>query len=424
MFDRLKVNYCSYQLSAISYQLQAEVNNRMKTSSVNLFLVGAVTVLVGIAPADVLGQSAATAKPPARPRAPQAIGVAEATELANGWAYLAEGRPDQALIRAERLLAADGRHAAALVLAVEAEIARGGTDAALIRYERWLGQRTIEEPAVVRSLALGVLRELGARKSDPASLDALRVLAGNGDRAAAAQLAQGSGTANAADTRQRASSGDERAVKALAAQLGRDGGNALGTIEALGASGSRNAVAPLTARLQHPSPEIRGAAADALGRLGAKYDVAESLRPLLKDPVSFVRVKAAGALYGVGDMSGIAILTDLASADSSVSRLMAAQAMASQPGSEWQESLRRLTTAPEPEVRVGAAKLLAPYDPETALRVLEAAASDPTPAIRDMAAEVLAEVQAGDLRALRGLLKSPSPRTKIRAAGRILALLR
>ena len=374
-------------------------------------------------PADVLaGQSSAKARPAARPRAPQAIGVAEATELTNGWAYLAEGRPDQALVRAERLLASDARNAAALVLAVEAEIARAGADAALIRYERWLGQRTIEEPAVVRSLALGVLRELGARKSDPASFDALRVLAENGDRAAAAQLAQG--PAGAGELRRRASAGDERAVKALASQLSGVGSSALGIIDALGASGSVAAVAPLTASLRHQSPEIRGAAAEALGRLGAKYDVSASLGPLLKDPVAYVRVKAAGALFALGDMSGLSILNDLSSAESAVSRLMAAQAMASRPGPEWQESLRRLTSASEPEVRVGAARLLAPHDPEFARRVLEAAMTDSTPAIRDLAAEAFTDVASGDLRTLRHLLKSTSAQTKVLAAGRILALLR
>ena len=365
------------------------------------------------------------AQPAGPPRLSIGITSAEATELTNGWAMLAEGNAEQAAVRADRVLATNPRSVAAFVLGVEAELARGAAGAALSRYERWIGARPLEEPSVVRRIASGVLRELtGAKQPASARLEALRALAEDGDGAAAAALMQGVKASGVAEARVLAAMGDERAVTVLIADLKRSGGRSMASVEALGASGSKLAVAPLTEHLQHGYPEIRGAAVEGLGKLGAKHKVTSHIKPLLSDPVSFVRVKAAAALFALGDVSGLGILQELASQEAAVSRLMAAQAMASQPGPEWQEQVRRLTSAAEPEVRVGAARLLVPHQPELARTILESAMNDSNPAIRDMASESFVDVVPADLRVLRHLLKSPNAHARGRAASRILALLR
>ena len=51
------------------------------------------------------------------------------------------------------------------------------------------------------------------------------------------------------------------------------------------------------------------------------------VEPMLKDQTSYVRVKAAGALYSLNDMSGLQILQDLAAAEQPASRLIALQAI-------------------------------------------------------------------------------------------------
>ena len=144
----------------------------------------------------------------------------------------------------------------------------------------------------------------------------------------------------------------------------------------------------------------------------------------MNDPTAYVRVKAAGALYGLGDLSRIQTLEELIASDAAVSRLMAAQAMSTRPDARWLEQVRSLTSASEPEVRVGAATLLAPHDPEAARAVLAAALNDPNPAIRDMAGESIIETSTTDIRALRRFLRSPRALEQVQAAGQILAVVR
>jgi HEAT repeat protein len=383
------------------------------------------TTVIVFGPVALTAQRSSSPPAKAAPsRLAGAISVAEATELTNGWAQLAEGKAEQAAVRAERVLTANPRSAPGLVLAVEAELSRSGASAALTRYEQWLGQRTLEEPLVVRRMAVAVLREAAhSNQTGAARIEALRALSADGDDSATRPLSEGLKSAGSAETRLLASFGNESAVKLLVAELSKGGGSPT-TIEALGASGSKSALPPLIDRLQHPSPEIRGAAVEALGKLGARFDVAARLKPLIKDQTSYVRVKAAAALFALGDMSGLPILQELTTAEAPVSRLMAAQSMASQPGPDWLALLRDLTAATEPEIRVGAARLIAPHDPELARRVLEAAMNDQNPAIRDMATESYIEVAPADLRTLRQLLKSSNPLARVQAAARILALLR
>ena len=309
------------------------------------------------------------------------------------------------------------------MLAVEVAIARGGSQAALSQYERWLGQRTLEEPAVLRRIAQALLKEAAAQSENAvARLEALRALAADGDAAAAAQLQTASTKGGTGERRALASVGDERAVNALVADLKNGNGNAMTIIEALAASGSKAAIAPLTERLGSPSPEIRGAAVEGLGKLGTSFDVAARIKPLLNDPTSYVRVKAAGALYALNDMAGLQVLQDLQLAEPAASRLIAVQAMASKPDAQWVESVRRLTSADEPEVRVVAARLLSPHDPDLARKVLEGAMSDGNPAIREMASEAFGEVAATDFPTLRRLMTSNNRLTGVRAAGRLLTL--
>ncbi len=362
---------------------------------------------------------------PARPSRPGAIGVEEATALTQGWALLAQGLTTDAATRAAQVLATYPKSAAAMMLAVEADIARAGARAGLDQYERWLGSRTLDEPSTVRRIAIVLLREMVADgPKDAARLEALGALAADGDAAAAAELSAASSGGSVPELRALAAAGNQTAVKALISQLNSGGGNATSTIEALAHSGSKLAIPPLADRLQHQSPEVRGAAVEGLGVLGSRHDVIDRIKPVLGDKSGYVRIKAAAALFRLGDMSGATLLGELWTAEAAASRLIAAQAMASQPDATWMDQVRRLTSAAEPEVRIGAARLIAPYDPQLAKQVIDRGMSDSNPAIRDMAAESLSEMVATDLRALRQLLRLPDRLARARAAGRVLALVR
>ena len=160
-----------------------------------------------------------------------------------------------------------------------------------------------------------------------------------------------------------------------------------------GASGSKAAIAPLTERLQNPSPEIRGAAVEGLGKLGSSFDVVARIKPLLNDPTSYVRVKAAGALYGLNDMSGLQVLQDLLQAEPAASRLIAVQAMASRPDL----ALARSCATPDVGRRTGGQggcrPPACPARPGAgAEKCSQGAMSDGNPAIREMASEAFGEV--------------------------------
>jgi HEAT repeat protein len=349
------------------------------------------------------------------------MGVEEATALAQGWAFLAQGLVQEAAARASWVLAGNPRSGAALILAVEVEIARAGPLAGLDQYERWLGRRTMEEPAVLRRLARATLREVAAQQQDPtARIEALRGLTDEGEAGAAGELAQAASKGGSAETRALASLGDERAVKVLIAELNTRP-DRVTTIDALGASGSHLAVAPLVERLEDPRPEVRGAAVAALGKLGDPKLVPR-ITPMLSDGNAYVRVKAAGALFRLHDYTGLPMLQELMLDPSPASRLAAAEATASSPDASWIALVRELTGAPEPEIRAAAGRLIAPYDPELSLRVLESLAADQNPAIREMASRGLGEVVTSDLTTLRRLMRTTDRLTRVRAAVRVLAL--
>lgn len=350
------------------------------------------------------------------------MSVEAATELTNGWAQLAEGRPVEALIHAQRVLDKEPRSVAGMVLAIEADIANHGAAAGLAQYEHWLGARTLEEPGALRRIARAVLVEGATQKADQgARIEALRALAADGDPQAAREvtdlIAHG-----AIPTRSRAALGDERAVAALVAQLNQGAGQ-VQTIDALGQSGSALAIPSLVARLQDPRQEIRAAALDALARLG-DADVVPQLTPLLSDSNLRVRVSAAGALLQLGDFSGVQMLQGLMTDPSPSARLLAAQALASHPDGSWIAVVRELAMGDDPEIRAGAARLLGPHDPEVARAVLNALATDDNPALRELAALDLGEVATSDLTALRGLMKSDAPLTRVKAAAQLLAVTR
>jgi HEAT repeat protein len=145
---------------------------------------------------------------------------------------------------------------------------------------------------------------------------------------------------------------------------------------------------------------------------------------MLEDKTGYVRIKAAAALFGLKDMSGLSMLQELYAADAEASRLIAVKAMASQPNSQWMDQVRRLTSAEDPAVRVEAARLIAPLDHELARRAIDKGMADPNPAVRDLAAEALSDVVSTDLRALRQLLRLPDRLARARAAAHILALVR
>lgn len=334
---------------------------------------------------------------------------------------LGQGNAAQAAKKAAEVLAAHPRSAGAVALAVEAELARGGAAAGLTLYERWLGQRSLEEPLLVRRVARTLLYEEAAQRQDlTARAEAIRALTEDGEQVSADEggaAKSGGGAGRAAAAR----SGDEQAVKALVEQLKTRPD--VRTIAVLGDSGSRLAIAPLTGSLKDPRSEVRAAAAEALARINDPASAA-AIKPLLSDRNAFVRIQAAGALARMGDLSGLPMLEQLMADQSPEMRLAAVEALAGNPDATWTATVRELTTIGNPEIQARAARLLAPHDPDAAHRVLESLAAHENPAIRELASQGLGEVATSDLTELRALMKNSVRQTRVRAAARVLALTR
>lgn len=362
-----------------------------------------------------------TAQQPSAPAAPQAPPLqmdGEAAGLMQGWALMAQKQFGLAESHARTVLGKYPRSLSVVVLAIEASSAASGGEAALARYETWLGQRAAEEPALLRLVALGILKTEGRTESSARS-EALRLLAREGF-----DIAEIAGSAAAlSSARVMAIAGDEQAVSKVINELKGGATNEVAAIEALAVNGSERAQAAIAAELADPKPEVRAAASDALGRLKAR-DSLERLRPLLKDDNSFVRVRAAAALIAMNDTSGLPLLRELLISEIPASRLIGAEALAGSPDINWMATVTDLTKTGEPTVRLAAARLIAPHEPALARSVVESLSRDPNPAVRELAGRTLAETPTADLSTLRRLLHSEDAATRVRAAGSILTATR
>jgi HEAT repeat protein len=224
-----------------------------------------------------------------------------------------------------------------------------------------------------------------------------------------------------AELRSLAEVGDEGAVRKLIGALTSQSSKRLEIVEALVASGHPLCIAPLLDLLADPDPMTVAAAADALGKLGAREAVSR-IKPLLTNPSSTrpIKLKAAEALFRLGDDAGVDLLTALLNSPEPALRILGATAMSSRPNPSWQAAVKDLLEANHPVVRLDAAALIAQYEPDAARATLGRLLTDGTAPVRIQAAGVLAERVAGDFATLRKLMKAGDTLARVRAAGRIL----
>jgi len=343
--------------------------------------------------------------------------------LAEGWAALAAGDTAKAGRAADRAMNETPRSAAAVALAVEVDVARGGKVAGLDTYERWLAGRRVDDAYVLRRIAQAHLRAIARTPKVPGYVEALKALAADGDADAGTELASAMASGNPQASAALAATGNRPAIEALITRLQGPGGNKLAVIDALAESRSALAVPPLVQLLRDPREEHRAAAADALGRMGAATAVPQ-IKALMTDPVPPVRIAAAGALYRLQDFSGVNMLEELLNSEHASARLSAAEIMAGTPPPSWQGIVKALLTEPDEGVQLGAARLIAPYDPQAAAETLERLGRSENLTVREEAARAYMKRVAGDFASLRRYLRSQDTVASVRAADRILELTR
>jgi HEAT repeat protein len=370
-----------------------------------------VTLLVSAAPGVVARHQAGTSQ-----------ASEEVALVSTGWSYLAAGDLARAIDHANLALAKSPRSLAAITLLVHADIMRAGASTGLDSYEQWLGGRAPDDGYLLRHLARALLLEIRRSADLPSRVQALKHLSKDGDADARAELTRQAYKGGITELRCLAELGDAGAVRQLIGML-KQSSKKLEIIDALVASGHALAIPPLLDLLADADRTIVAAAADGLGKLGAQEAVAR-LKPLLTSPAStrLVKLKAAEALFRLGDDTGAELLANLLKSPEAALRIVGATAMASRPNPAWLAAVRDLLEASHPVVRLEAAALIAQYEPEAARATLDRLLADGTPPVRIQAARVLAERVAGDFATLRKLMKAGDTLARVRAAGRILEL--
>jgi HEAT repeat protein len=368
------------------------------------------------------GRASQTAMPQEQVAPP--VLTEETQAMNNGWAWLAAGDTAKAAGFAQSVLEKYPRSIAAASLRVEAEIARGGGQAGLLAYEQWLGARKLEDGYLLRRAARAVLWEAAANPA--VGVEALQHLAGDDDAEARAQLARRMVTGALGDTRALARLGDPGAIQRLIRQIETGEGSKMLQIEALIQSKSPLAIPPLMRLLKDTNyPDHIAAAADGLGTLGGRQAIPE-LQRLYNDTrqLSTVRLMAAAGLFKMNDMTGIQLLMKQLASNVPAISIGTASLMASNPGPEWHAAVKKGLSDPDPAVRVMAADLLALADREASRVALEQLLLDDNAVIREKASQAMVQKVAGDFGTLRRFLRSGDALTRVQAGGRILELTR
>jgi HEAT repeat protein len=348
----------------------------------------------------------------------------ETQAMFNGWALLAAGDTAKAAGYAQSVLDKYPRNIAAAALRVEAEIARGGGQAGLLAYENWLGGRKLEDGYLLRRAARAILWEAAG---DPAvGVEALQHLAADEDPEARAQLARRMVAGALGETRALARLGDQGAIQRLIRQIETGEGSKMMQIEALIQSKSPLAIPPLMKLLKDTNYQDHvAAAADGLGTLGATQAIPD-LQRLYNDTkqISTVRLMAAVGLFKMNDMTGIQLLMRQLASDVPMLSIGTAQLMASNPGPEWRAAVQKGLSDPDPAVRVMAAELLAVADREASRAALEQLLLDDNQVIREKASQAMVQKVVGDFGTFRRFLRAGDALTRVQAGGRVLELTR
>ncbi len=174
----------------------------------------------------------------------------------------------------------------------------------------------------------------------------------------------------------------------------------------------------LIASLGDTDPEVRNAAAQALGNLGDPRAVEALMRALRSDSDAGVRAMAAWALGEIEDPRAVPALGEALRRDQDAHvREMAAWALGEIEDPQGVEPLRAALRDASPEVRVKAVWALGQIEDAAAVPALAEALRDANPEIRQMAAWALGEIEdPSAVNALVGSLQDSDAEVRSTAA--------
>ncbi len=336
-----------------------------------------------------------SAPPVARAQAP-----ADHQAISRAYAALAQGRAAEAARIADELLRQSPRDHAGATIAVLAA-ASSGAAAALDAYERWLDASRHEDAFILEPVARAILQEIAASRG-PFDAEANERLAASRKDGAETDIAEG---------------------RRIAADLGRkDSGNPVLLMRALAKTRYAEGASAVVPLLGHEVPDVRAAAAETLGVLGATAAV-PALQAALQDRASEVRGAAAMALHRLGDPSGDDLLSRSLTSGIPDLQIQAAEAMANDPPSSWAPYVEPLLAAEAPLTRLHAARLLLPVQPERAGPVLQELLAHPNPVIAGELARTMVQAGLEDVATIRRLLRHSVPEVRLEGATALLRLV-
>ena len=343
--------------------------------------------------------------------------------LADGWSALASGQGAAAVQHADQILSRRpwDHSAAALKIAAlsSADPTRG-----LESYETWMG-RGQDDAGLLDLVAREVMRA-AASGSDPRLRREARQLMSAAHLSLPAP-AEGDAADTFAHDAALAQAGDASALQRLEAMAGNpmvgDKTPLVKALEDVGTPGQAGLIEILKTG-RGPAP---GDAARALGRLNATGAV-PALKQAMNTPEPYTRSSAAVALALLGDSAGEQAVSGMLDSQVPDIRLMAAEAWRGQDG-PWVSAVMPLLDNQDGLIRLRAAGLIAPVNPDAARRVLDQASGDPNPVVRSEALAITARAAldhptVADLPGLRKRLRDADPAVRMYAAAAIMAVAR
>jgi HEAT repeat protein len=299
-------------------------------------------------------------------------------------------------------------------------------DEALAVYDSHVAHRGAADPALLAIIGRAELQRQAKSNDRVVRSLALEGLAAVGDAAALNELREGAGKDAATSEQALAPTlslirlGDEAAAARLGKMLGSAPGDLkVHLIRAIQDANATSLGAQVAALLNDPLPQVRMAAAIAVGALGHRPALPR-LTAMYEGDEPTPRLLAAIALKRLGDTSADAFVAKLLASEAPEVRLMAAAAYPPAPRAQWTERIRELRSDRSEMVRLRAAEVLACCDEATARAILADALRSPLPPMRAEAARILASKGLAGTALVRTMLGDAT--APVRLHGAIAAL--
>lgn len=364
------------------------------------------------------------------PPSPQAAEVAQAIQSAR--VFRDAGLTNEALNAMAGVLKKYPANADAARFQIETLVARERVEDGLTVYDGYVAARKSPDPAALGTLARGDLRRTVRTHADQPALmaQALERLARDGDAEALRVLKQVSASSGASSldelgptiglARLKAPEAEAKLALALAQSQGLVRAQ---VIQAIRDADARSLALKVADTLADPDPNVRNAAAVALGLLQDKT-AAPALQAAFDSGAGAVKMFAAVALKQLGQNSADTFLAGLLNGQIAELRVIAADAyrFSTTKSPQWDKAVRELMSGPNDQHKLQAAEMLTCCDMPAARSLLTSALASPNPLMRAGAAKIFeARKELADPAIARRVMGDAVP--GVRAYGSGLALV-